>query len=128
MAIVDPHGGHPQRHPISLPPQRAMEDAAAMFRALADPERLRLLIRIAEGEVCVSELAEADQEKLPTTSARLQTLHAVRLVTRRREAKHVYYRLADEHVLHLVRDAIAHAAEGRTAVPAEPGHGKDSAA
>jgi DNA-binding transcriptional ArsR family regulator len=41
-----------------------------MFRALGDPSRLRLLGRLSEGEVCVSELAEFEDEKLSTVSAR----------------------------------------------------------
>lgn len=96
-----------------------------MFRALGDPERLRLLVRLAEGEACVSELAEHEGEKITTVSARLKALYAVRLVRRRREAKHVFYSLADEHVLPLVRNAIDHAAEGRTAVSADPGQEKE---
>ena len=96
-----------------------------MFRALGDPERLRLLVRLAEGEACVSELAEHEGEKITTVSARLKTLYAVRLVKRRREARHVFYALADEHVLPLVRNAIDHAAEGRTAMSADPRQGKE---
>jgi ArsR family transcriptional regulator, lead/cadmium/zinc/bismuth-responsive transcriptional repressor len=96
-----------------------------MFAALGDPERLRLLVRLAAGEACVSELAEDEGEKITTVSARLKTLFAVRLVRRRREAKHVFYALADEHLLPMLRNVIDHAAEGRTAVSADPGHGKD---
>jgi ArsR family transcriptional regulator len=47
-----------------------------MFRALGDPERLRLLVRLAGGEACVSELAEDESEKITTVSARLKTLFA----------------------------------------------------
>ena len=100
-----------------------METVAAMFRALGDPERLRLLVRLAQGEACVSELAEEGREKITTVSARLKTLYMACLVKRRREAKHVFYTLADEHVFPLVSNAIDHAAESRTAVPADPGHG-----
>jgi ArsR family transcriptional regulator len=56
-------------------------------------------------------LAELENEKLTTVSARLQTLHEVRLVKRRRAAKHIYYALSDSHALQLVRSAIEHAAE-----------------
>lgn len=119
------HGEHPPRSPVSLPSQAQIEAGAAMFRALGDPERLRLLVRLAENEACVSELAEQEGEKVTTVSARLRELYAVRLVKRRREAKHVFYTLADEHVLPLVRNAIDHAAEGRTAVSADLGHGKN---
>jgi|ERR1700687_745947 DNA-binding transcriptional ArsR family regulator len=114
------HGDHPPHPPIRLPSRAQIEAGAAIFQALGDPERLRLLVRIAAGEACVSELADDEGEKISTVSARLKTLHAVRLVKRRREAKHVYYALADEHVLRLVRNAIDHAAESRTAVSAVP--------
>ena len=119
------HGGHPPRPPVHLPSRAQIEAAAEMFRALADSERLRLLLRLAEGEACVSELAEYEGEKITTVSARLKTLFTVRLVKRRREAKHVFYALADEHVLPLVRNAIDHAAEGRTAMSTDPGQGKE---
>src|ERR1700720_2786346 len=114
-----PHEGHVDEHAQT-------EAASEIFRALGDPERLRLLLRLAEREGCVSELAEDEGEKITTVSARLKTLSVVRLVRRRREAKHVFYALADEHVLPLVRNAIYHAAESRIAVSADLGHGKDT--
>jgi DNA-binding transcriptional ArsR family regulator len=105
---------HDQRSAApNLPEWSELEDASAMFRALGDPFRVRLLARLAEGEVCVSELAELEDEKLTTVSARLKTLYAVRLVKRRREAKHIFYALSDSHVLQLVQSAIEHAAERR---------------
>jgi ArsR family transcriptional regulator, lead/cadmium/zinc/bismuth-responsive transcriptional repressor len=120
------HGGHPPRPPAPLPSRAQIEAAAKIFRALGDPERLRLLLRLAESEACVSELAEDEGEKITAVSARPKTLSMVRLVRRRRKAKHVFYVLADEHVLPLVRNAINHAAESRTAVSAIFGHGKDT--
>ena len=119
------HDEHPPRPTVRLPSRGQIEAVSEMFRALGDPERLRLLVRLAEGEACVSELAEHEGEKITTVSARLKTLYAVRLVKRRREARHVFYALADEHVLPLVRNAIDHAAEGRTAVSADPGQGRE---
>lgn len=120
------HGGHSPRPPVPLPSRTQIEAAAEIFRALGDPERLRLLLRLAEIEACVSELAEDEGEKITTVSARQKTLSVVRLVRRRREAKHVFYALADEHVLPLIRNAIDHAAESRLAVSADLGHGKDT--
>jgi DNA-binding transcriptional ArsR family regulator len=107
------HHRHAARAFPKLPDGLALEHASAMFRALGDPARLRLLARLVDGEVCVTELADLEQEKLTTVSARLKTLHAVRLVTRRRQAKHIFYALADAHVLDLVRSAMDHALERR---------------
>ncbi len=120
------HGVHPPRPLAPLPSRAQIEAAAEIFRALGAPERLRLLLRLAESEACVSELAEDEGEKITTVSARLKTLSMVRLVRRRREAKHVFYALADEHVLPLIRNAIDHAAGSRTAVSAVSGHGKET--
>jgi DNA-binding transcriptional ArsR family regulator len=104
---------YPARAFPKLPAGHQLEGASAMFRALGDPSRLRLLTRLGRGEVCVSELAELEDEKLSTISARLQMLYAVRLVKRRREAKHIFYAVADDHVLQLVQSALGHAAERR---------------
>lgn len=84
-----------------------------MFQALGDSARLRLLTTLSGGEACVTELADVEGEKLTTISARLKTLHDVRLIKRRREAKHIYYSLSDTHVLRLVESAMEHAAERR---------------
>ena len=102
---------HPARSWPKLADRAELEQASAMFQALGDSARLRLLARLASGEICVSELAELEGEKLTTVSARLKTLHDVRLVKRRREAKHIYYSLSDTHILRLVESAIEHAAE-----------------
>jgi len=120
-AIMDNHGHAISPADTEVPEVTEVTDevalaaAAAMFRALADPERLRLLVRLASGEACVTDLA--DESKLTTVSARLQTLHAVRLVSRRRDSRHIYYALADQHVLDLVRNAMEHADEHRAPVP-----------
>ncbi len=77
---------------------------------MGDVERLRLLTMLQHGERCVGELV-GEHEKLSTVSARLQTLHRARLLHRRRDARHIYYRLADEHVASLLNNALEHAAE-----------------
>jgi ArsR family transcriptional regulator len=84
--------------------------AARMFAAVAHPERLRLLECLREGEACVSGLAEHLSEAVTTTSNRLQTLARAGLVIKRRQDRHQYYRLADEHVVRLLDLALEHAA------------------
>ncbi len=105
------HGGHPPRPHVDPPPAEVLETAAAMFQALGDPLRLRLLTRLAGGEACVLELAEIEGEKISTISARLKLLHGERLVSRRREAKHIFYGLVDNHVLTLIETVFAHTSE-----------------
>ena len=84
---------------------------AAIFRALGDPQRLRLLIMLEARECCVSELADALKEPLPAISQRLRILKSERIVGSRREGKHVYYSLADGHISRLVTNGVMHAME-----------------
>jgi len=90
---------------------RQIERASSIFRAVGDPARLRLLERLAGGEQCVTELAEAAGTGLSTVSQQLKLLRSEHIVTRRRAGKHIYYALADRHILDLVESAIAHADE-----------------
>jgi DNA-binding transcriptional ArsR family regulator len=94
----------------------AYQRAAAFFRAAGDIARLKLLTRLAEGEWCVTELAQAAQVTLPTVSQQLRILRAEGLVKRRRVAKHVYYALADTHIRDFLRSALEHAEEGPPAL------------
>lgn len=104
------HAPHSDIKRHTATPQ-ALEIAAGMCKALSDPARLRILLWLVGGERCVSELVELEAEKLSTISARLQLLFTARLVSRRRETKHVYYALADQHVRDLIDNVLHHAAE-----------------
>lgn len=109
----------PEEHARRLSRQKPMSDdafnrAAMLFRVVSDVARLKLLDRLCDGEWCVSELALAAGVALSTVSQQLRLLRAERIVERRRAGKHIYYSLADRHVIDLVSNALAHAAEERS--------------
>jgi DNA-binding transcriptional ArsR family regulator len=85
--------------------------AAGMLSAAGDPARLRLLERLAAGERCVSDLAAESGDAMPTVSQRLQLLRREGLLRSRRDGRHVFYALADAHVLELIDNVLRHAAE-----------------
>jgi ArsR family transcriptional regulator, lead/cadmium/zinc/bismuth-responsive transcriptional repressor len=106
----------PTEHDVRAPAEprigeEAYERAAGFFRAAGDIARLKLLVRLADGEWCVTELAQAAHVSLPTVSQQLRLLRAEGLITRRRVGKHVYYALADAHIRDLLRSALEHAVE-----------------
>jgi len=107
-------GCGPDAHSQRVAPVResgALERAVRLFRALGDEARLRTLDLLVTGEACVSELASSTGERVSTVSHRLRLLRSEGLVTRRREGRHIYYALADHHVLELVENALQHASE-----------------
>lgn len=103
------HQKHPQRTPTVSP--RSLEQGARLFRAIGDVSRLRLVALLAQGEACVTELAEAEGETVSTISQRLRVLRNENIVVRRRRGKHINYALADQHIADLIFNALAHATE-----------------
>ena len=103
-------GGDHEHQPVRVD-DSACERAAAIFRALGDPQRLRLLIMLEARSCCVSELAEALEEPLPAISQRLRVLKSERIVRSRRDGKHIFYSLADGHISRLVTNGVMHAME-----------------
>lgn len=91
------------------PTDEAFRRAAGLFRAAGDIARLRLLHKLGDGELNVTELAKSTGTKMSTLSQQLRVLFAEHIVDRRRDGKHIYYRLADTHVEALVRAALDHA-------------------
>ncbi len=73
-----------------------MEEFTAVFKALSDPTRLRLVRLLLEAgtELCVCELADSLEESQYNVSKQCAVLKAAHLLESRREGRWVYYRLA----------------------------------
>jgi DNA-binding transcriptional ArsR family regulator len=88
------------------------EDVAELFGALSSPVRVAIIARLTTGEACVHDLVEGLGLPQPLISQHLRVLRGADLVTRSRRGREVTYTLADEHVAHIVRDALSHSTEG----------------
>lgn len=94
------------------PPQSVLVDATVrLLKGFADPTRLRLLWLLRDGEQCVHVLVDALDVSQSAVSHQLRLLRDARLVTARRRGRHVFYRLADEHVRSLLDNAVSHGDE-----------------
>src|SRR5262245_65065585 len=63
------------------------QDLSQTFAALADPVRLAILTRLAEGEASVTELAAPFEISMPAISRHLKVLERAGLIARGREAQ-----------------------------------------
>ena len=84
---------------------------AETFRALGDPNRLRLVHALAREELCVCDLAAALTMSQSAVSHSLRVLRQLRLVRSRKEGKTIYYRLDDAHIERLLGDGFEHVEE-----------------
>ena len=83
-------------------------DVAATMQALATPSRVRILGRLRAGALSVNELAAAVGMESSAVSHQLRLLRHLGFVIGRREGRRVVYDLHDDHVAHLLDEAIAH--------------------
>ncbi|WP_280689341.1 metalloregulator ArsR/SmtB family transcription factor [Kitasatospora sp. GAS204B] len=102
---MDPAPGTPGASSAEL------QAASELLRALAAPVRLGIVRELADGHRRVHELVAALGVSQPLVSQHLRLLRAARIVTAHRKSREIEYSLTDEHVAHIVLDAIRHAAE-----------------
>src|ERR1700722_4253489 len=98
--------------PVSRTPARLSLDR--LFRALADPTRLRLLQLMSGGEICVCFFVEILRTSQPKISRHLAYLRPAGLVAARRDGKWMHYRLmepADRTVAAILRETLQHLRE-----------------
>src|ERR1700693_6098750 len=75
-------------------PGAALDELLAALRAVAEPTRLRLVVRCARGELTVSELPQILGQSQPRVSRHLRLLCEAGLLDRFREGSWVFYRLS----------------------------------
>ena len=92
-------------------PAQETEAMAALFKAMGDPGRLRILWALAEGEMCVCDLAALLQSSESAVSHQLRLLRQMALVSNRRQGQVLYYRLNDDHIHTLITMALEHIRE-----------------
>lgn len=73
-----------------------MENAATLFKALAEPIRLRILALLKEGELCVCDLTEALALPQSTVSRHLAVLRTAGWIRGRKGGAWTYYSLASD--------------------------------
>jgi ArsR family transcriptional regulator len=106
--------------PQPAPPRdpHTLAEAGELLRALAAPVRISIVLQLRVAERCVHELVEALGVTQPLISQHLRVLKSAGVVYGERHGREVVYRLVDDHLAHIVVDAVAHAEETSAPRPA----------
>ena len=83
-----------------------MKEFLNITKALADENRLRMLMALREGEVCVCQIAELTGLALSTVSKHLSILYQAGLVNARKEGRWMYYSLPGKGTPTAAREAV----------------------
>ena len=85
-----------------------IEKLAPLFKALADPTRLKIVYALSRDELCVCDVASIIGSSVAAASHHLRLLRSSGLARYRREGKMVFYSLADQCVAIILDTARQH--------------------
>lgn len=97
-----------QQQDHSFLSEETTDKAARMFKALADPTRIKILYLLSQEECSVSHITEVLNMTQSAVSHQLGLLRNLRLVKFRREGTTLYYTYDDEHVIGVLNQVITH--------------------
>lgn len=83
-----------------------MREFMNITKALADEKRVRTLLALRKGELCVCQITELFGLAVSTVSKHLSILYQARLVETRKEGRWIYYRLPGKEASAAVRGAL----------------------
>lgn len=98
---------------VEIPPLSSGKLAlvAEAFRLLGDPTRLRIVICCLDTPRSVGDIAQTLELSQTLVSHHLRLLRGARLVRAERQSRHVFYRISDNHVSHMILDMAEHVLE-----------------
>ena len=94
-----------------LPNDGLIADLSDMFKIFGDQTRVKILMALESGELCVCDIAAVMNMSQSAISHQLRVLKQSNIVKTRRQGKVVYYSISDDHVKEIFDIAIVHVQE-----------------
>jgi DNA-binding transcriptional ArsR family regulator len=91
--------------------ENELDRLALTYKVLGDPTRLKIVMALGTGEMCVCDLAAYLELTESAISHQLRRLKDMALVRQRRNGQTIYYSLDDEHVADLLHIGLEHVRE-----------------
>jgi ArsR family transcriptional regulator len=82
-----------------------------LFKALSNPLRLRILVELMASPQCVHDLTTSTRASQPLVSQHLRVLRQAHLVTGDKAGRETVYSIADQHIAHIIQNALTHISE-----------------
>ena len=91
-----------------MPSDEQISEMGARFKVISEPSRLKILLALSGGELCVDHITEAVGGNQSAVSHQLKTLKDNKIIKSRRKGKNVLYSVSDWHVLTMINVAKEH--------------------
>lgn len=96
-----------------IPSDKTIYELSDFFKNFGESTRLKIVLVLREGELCVADIAEAVGSSHSAVSHQLRVLRSSKIVKSKREGNLVFYSIDDEHVNTVVGVGLEHILEKR---------------
>lgn len=86
----------------------SVKEVSEIFSLLGEPSRVKILLALMEGELCVYHICEITGGKQSAVSQHLRKLKDKNVIKSRKESNQVLYSVADEHIVSIIKNALNH--------------------
>ena len=107
MQLSFGYGSRTAAQPLIASTPRSPPRSPTPCKRSPTPSRVRILGRLRAGAASVNELAAAVEMEASAVSHQLRLLRHLGFVVGRREGRRVVYDLHDDHIAHLIDEAIS---------------------
>lgn len=102
------HEQNAARAKANMPSEEEILGVCAELKAICEPSRMKILLALRQGELCVYHIVQAVGGTQSAVSHQLRILRDNRIIKARRDGQNIVYSLADAHVVALIELACAH--------------------
>ncbi len=85
-----------------LPDDKTLEFKARIFKVIGDPNRVKILEILRNGEICQCEIIPLIGQSQPAVSRHLKLLEESGLITSYKNTTKIFYSIADKHIYTLL--------------------------
>ena len=85
-----------------------VEATSKIFSLLGDETRMKIVLSLMEGELCVFHICEIVEGKQSAVSQHLRKLKDAKIVKSQKVGNQVLYSIADDHIYTIVKTALRH--------------------
>ena len=91
--------------------ERLIIDICDLLKVISEPARLKIILALNEGELCVNHIVEAVNGNQSAVSHQLRILKDNKVIKSRRQGQSIVYSLIDEHIMQIINLVKIHVEE-----------------
>ena len=102
------HKARVERAKKCMPSDDDISEMGARFKVISEPSRLKILIVLSVGELCVEHITDAVGGNQSAVSHQLKILKDNKIIKSRRSGKNMLYSVSDKHIMTMISMAKEH--------------------